>query len=190
MNRRNAQPLILLAVVAAALAAIVGWRAYQARHPNLDQLAHDAYLGDPDTWPAHQKFLGHPAPPLDLTEWRGTPVTPETMKGKIVVVDFWAVWCEPCLQSVPHNNEVAKKYADKGVIVVGACGAEEQEKMKAVADEVKMEYPTGRASDKTTTAWGVQFWPHIAVLDRQGKVRAVGIKPDALETVLDALLRE
>jgi thiol-disulfide isomerase/thioredoxin len=185
---RNKLSLALLGLV--LVAALAGWRVYQARHPRVEQLARAGYVGKDDTWADHAKLLGRPAPPLDLTDWRGQPVTPDAMRGRIVVVDFWATWCEPCLAAVPHNNAVAQKYRDKGVLLVGACGGGEEDKMKAVADEVKMEYPTGKASEQTTTAWGVQWWPHYAIVDRRGNVRALGIDGDYVERIVDALLKE
>ena len=61
-------------------------------------------------------------PELELSDWvdEKKKLTADDMKGKIVVVDYWATWCGPCIASIPHNNEVAKEYADKGVVVVGA----------------------------------------------------------------------
>src|SRR2546426_12713239 len=62
---------------------------------------------------------GKPAPALAVTNWTNTkPLQLADLKGKIVVLDFWATWCGPCLASVPHNNELQKKYAGKGVVCI------------------------------------------------------------------------
>lgn len=142
-------------------------------------------------WSAHRPMLGKPAPRLDLSGWLNGDVKPEAMKGKIVVVDFWATWCGPCRASIPHNNEVVRKFADRGVLVIGACGSGRgEERMADVAQATGLVYPTARASAATTAAWNVQWWPTYAVIDRNGLVRALGIRPDYVERVVEALLEE
>jgi thiol-disulfide isomerase/thioredoxin len=159
---------------------------------SVEDIAKEGYWGEPDNWEKHSKVVGKPMPKLELTNWvdEKKKVEPADMKGKIVVVDFWATWCGPCLASIPHNNKVAKEYADKGVILVGACGGGGEEKMPEVAKEKKIEYPVAKASKESTQAWAVQWWPTYAIVDRKGVVRAIGIKPDYVEKVLDALLAE
>jgi thiol-disulfide isomerase/thioredoxin len=178
----------LVGFVALSVAVCVVWAAEAGK--KAEAIAKEGYWGKEDTWAEHSKMLGQPAPALNLSDWHGKAVTAADIKDKIVVVDFWATWCGPCKQAVPHNNELAKKYADKGVVVVGACGGGGEEKMDAVVDETKMEYPTGKASEATTKAWGVQWWPHYVVVDRAGKIRAIGIQPDYVEKVIQALMEE
>lgn len=62
--------------------------------------------------------------------------------------------------------------------------------MAEVARATGLAYPTARASAATTAAWKVQWWPTYAVIDRNGQVRALGIRPDYVEKVVDALLAE
>jgi thiol-disulfide isomerase/thioredoxin len=160
---------------------------------SVEDIAKEGYWGEPDNSEKHAKVVGKPMPKLELTNWvdEKKKVEPADMKGKIVVVDFWATWCGPCLASIPHNNKVAKEYADKGVILVGSCGSERgKENMPQVAKEHKIEYPTAEVSTESTKAWAVQWWPTYAIVDRKGVVRAIGIKPDYVEKVLDALLEE
>lgn len=63
--------------------------------------------------------VGSPAPKLQVGKWvQGEPVK-EIEKGKAYVVEFWATWCGPCKVSIPHLNELAEKFKDKGLIVIG-----------------------------------------------------------------------
>ena len=62
--------------------------------------------------------------------------------------------------------------------------------MDKTATEHGMEYPTGKLSDKATKDWQIKFWPTYAVIDREGKLRAIGLEPSYVEKELDALLVE
>jgi thiol-disulfide isomerase/thioredoxin len=185
----RAADVIRFLVVAIVAGCAFNGSLLAAEGGKVEQLAKEGHW-DADGWAAHSKLLGKPAPNLAMSDWRGTPVKAADMKGKIVVVDFWATWCGPCKAGVPHNNEVARKYAPKGVLVIGACGGEQEDKMNEVAQETKMEYPTAKTTPASTTAWGVQWWPHYVVVDRKGVIRAAGLKPDYVEKVVEALIEE
>jgi cytochrome c biogenesis protein CcmG, thiol:disulfide interchange protein DsbE len=140
----------------------------------------------------HEALLGKPMPTLDLSDWKNGEVKPDDMKGKVVVVDFWSTWCGPCIAAIPHNNEMMEKYKDKGVIVLGVCtNARGQEKYDAVVTSKGIKYPSARDKDtKSEKAWGVMWYPTYAVVDRKGNVRAIGLKPDAVEKVVEKLVVE
>ncbi|UCC21519.1 MAG: redoxin domain-containing protein [Planctomycetota bacterium] len=65
-------------------------------------------------------IVGQKAPRLNITNWL-TPDPPSgtSLQGRVLVVEFWATWCKPCVQSIPHMVELTNKYADKGVIFIG-----------------------------------------------------------------------
>src|SRR5215204_1118499 len=88
------------------------------------------------------EMQGKPAPALQLDNWMNSkPVQLSDLKGKIVVLDFWATWCGPCISAIPHANEISKKYADKGVVFIGVCAQRGAEKMSETASKHKIEYP-------------------------------------------------
>ena len=149
------------------------------------------YAEDDSSFATLRKTWGRQAPALKIGKWEGEAQSLDKLKGKIVVIDFWATWCGPCKAAIPHTNEIAKKYADKGVKVFGVCNTRGSETMSAVAKQKSMEYPTGADNaDASAKAYGVSWWPFYCVIDRDGVLRATGIDPKSLETVLDGLLAE
>lgn len=150
------------------------------------------FFGDDNQRKKHNELVGQQAPLLDLSHWRNGEVTAEDMKGKIVVVDFWATWCGPCIAAIPHNNEMAEQYKDQGVIVLGVSGSEHgQEKTDEVVKEHNIQYPVARdAENRSAPAWRVMWWPTYGVIDREGNLRALGLKPNYVDDVVERLLKE
>lgn len=154
----------------------------------------------PDSWTwdkaenraKHAALEGKPMPALDLSEWMNGEVKAADMKGKVVVLDFYATWCGPCMAAIPHNNEMLKKYKDKRLVIVGICSSKKgQEKMIENAKEHNIQYPIARdANLASAKAWEVFYYPTYAVVDRKGIVRAVGLQPKNVEKVVEKLLAE
>ncbi|MEM9414273.1 MAG: TlpA disulfide reductase family protein [Planctomycetota bacterium] len=139
----------------------------------------------------HTQFEGANAPALSLTDWVNGELTPEDMEGHIVVIDFWATWCGPCIASIPHNNEIMEAYAKEGVRFVAVCASGDPGQMPGILEQNGAEYPAAFVDgDQVNTDWPIAFFPTYAVVDATGTVRAIGLKPDAVEQVVDALLDE
>jgi thiol-disulfide isomerase/thioredoxin len=125
--------------------------------------------------------VGDPAPPLKISKWvRGTPVTLGEGKDKnIYVVEFWATWCPPCIQTIPHLSKLATRFADKNVVFIGVSidGAETAAKVEPFVKRMgkRMSYSVAM-DDGTTTGDAyllgakVQGIPHAFVIDRDGKI--------------------
>jgi thiol-disulfide isomerase/thioredoxin len=134
---------------------------------------------------------GKPGPALTVENWQGEPQELAALKGKVVVVDFWGVWCRPCMASVPKNKKLVKKYGKKGFAFIGVHSTKAAQRMPSTVEKMKMNYPVAAdVGNKSSKAWGVRFWPTYAVLDRKGVVRAIGIKPEHVEDVVKKLLAE
>jgi len=109
-------------------------------------------------------------PAIGATGELGAPVTLESARGKFVIVDFWATWCQPCLQSMPHLDALARKHPDVVVLAVNMDNAKAARKifdtehytMSLVADD-------GDASER----YNVSAIPHTVLIDRNGTVVAV-----------------
>ncbi len=153
------------------------------------------YAATPDReaeWKALQSLVGKQAPEFKVAEWSlgATPAKePGSLKGKIVLIDFWATWCKPCKDAIPHTNAVADKFRDRGVVVVGVCCTRGSDKMTQTAQRHKMKYPSARDIDNATSgAYDVQWWPFYVLVDREGKIRAAGLAPNAISIAVERLL--
>jgi thiol-disulfide isomerase/thioredoxin len=138
---------------------------------------------DPDML-LKQAFLGAPAPAFrPLATVKGSvPTTLAELKGKVVVVDFWASWCVPCRMSVPTLNAWHDRYAAQGLVVIGVTMDAPDVALQASV-ELGMDYAIASDPDgETTRVFKAFALPTMFVIDRDGKVRdaLVGYSSDGL----------
>jgi thiol-disulfide isomerase/thioredoxin len=131
---------------------------------------------------------------LKLQDLNGKPFDADKLKGKILVVDFWATWCGPCVAEIPALNDLQKKYASKGVEVVGVTMASgEPSEVKPFVGKHNMTYPVVMGDDDQTYDLGIVGYPTTYVVTKDWKVFGTYIgggpgKAKRLEADLDKLV--
>lgn len=115
--------------------------------------------------PLFKNIVGQKAPALVVEKWLSKK--PNT-KGKFVIVDFWATWCAPCRQAIPHMNNISQKFK-KDVVVIGLSG-ETEEKVKAMKNPT-IDYFSAVDSKKTTqTVLEIRGIPNIMIINPKQRV--------------------
>jgi len=134
-----------------------------------------------------------PAPAFDLPALTGGRVSLESLKGKVVVLDFWATWCGPCLIEIPEYAELWHKNQGRGVEIVGvACESDPQEVMD-LARAQQIPYRLLMGDDRISEEYSASGLPTTYVIDKHGLIRKrfVGTtsgKFQALQKAVDELL--
>ena len=133
------------------------------------------------------------APEWTLKDVDGREVKSADYKGKVVVVDFWATWCPPCRKELPEYVAMQKKYAERGLVILGFSVDElPPAEVKAFGEKMKINYPLIMADGATAEAFGgVEGLPTAFVIDREGNIRHVKVglsDPAAYEALIASLL--
>jgi peroxiredoxin len=124
---------------------------------------------------AEHALLGAPAPAFELPGYAGgaKKVSLADGAGKVMVVDFWATWCEPCKDSFPHHQALAEKYAGQ-VVVVGISIDDEPGGIEGFAKKYGAKFPIGWDEGQSVSgAYTPPTMPTAYVIDQSGIVRYV-----------------
>jgi len=121
-------------------------------------------------------LLNKPAPELLMDRWcNGSFDGIRKSSGKVIVLDFWATWCQPCKRMFPALRELQEKYRDRGLIIVGLTKVDASQSVAAIEKYVKEEnfnYLMGISEETfNDLAYGVGAIPHTVLIDKKGVVR-------------------
>ncbi len=148
----------------------------------------------------HVNLIGADAIKLDVASWaNGKALTGKDLKGKVVLIDFWAIWCGPCIATFPHLRDWQEKYSDKGLVIIGLTRKynytwnadtgrasrraegenttdEEHAMLGHFAKHHKLKHVFGVQKDRATSDYyGVTGIPQVVLIDRKGKVRLIRV---------------
>jgi thiol-disulfide isomerase/thioredoxin len=152
------------------------------------------------------KVYGTAVPAMEVLEYVDTPrLNLPALKGKVVMLDFFAHWCVPCIQGIPSMNRLQEKYAARGLIVLGVTKyygffgerqgisqAEELAALKSLKAQQHLKYGLLVTSPQVGEQYGVAGLPTIVLIDKKGMVRLVdtGYNEQRIEKVIADLLNE
>ncbi len=133
-----------------------------------------------------------PAPPLHIRQLMQAPdgatASWDAFRGKVVVLEFWATWCAPCVAAIPHLNELADAFADEPVVFL-AITDEESEPVEQFLGRREMKSWIGfDENGKTHAAYGVSGIPHTVIVDQHGRIAAVTYPTQVTEEVIRNVL--
>lgn len=140
---------------------------------------------------------GRPAPDFELKSLDGKSYKLADLRGKAVLLNFWATWCPPCKIEIPWFIELQKQYANQGLVVVGVAMDDDTNKQKVVGDfvsQMKIDYPILLGTDQVADQYGgVDALPTTFFIGRDGKIvrRVMGLAGHSeFEEAIQAALKE
>jgi len=125
----------------------------------------------------------------------GKPMQLSDLRGKVVLLNFWATWCQPCVDEAPSLNALQKEIAPMGGTVLGVSVDDDQAAYAQFLKTYNIDYPTYRdPSKQIPLSYGTTMYPETYVIDRDGRINSKIVGPQdwtspAMMAYLDGVLR-
>lgn len=138
--------------------------------------------------------VGSPLPEFAVLDLHGQPISTADLRGKVLLIDFWATWCEPCKKEMPGYQKLLDRYAPRGFAVVGFKfdTMADSENPVSFARRIGVHYPLALVSDDLKQKFGgIEGLPTTLLYDRRGILRKkiIGFEyTDVVEAELKSLL--
>ncbi len=143
------------------------------------------YISDPDLARARM------APAFAITTTDGQRVTLDELKGKAVLIDFWATWCAPCREALPHMKEIAKKFEGQPLVILSVSLDENEQQWKDFVAKNGMtwsQYRDGKFTGPIATLFAVRAIPQTFTIDSDGVLQDQHIGDASIEGKLKKLV--
>ena len=137
-----------------------------------------------------QPLQGKNAPQFSLESFDGKLISANDWKGKVVLLDFWEIWCGPCIESMPEVIALYNKYYDKGLAVYGITNDLKQlPSARAFAEKKKINFPLLIGNEQVKKEYQLEAVPLYVLIDKKGIIRLIrpGYSAELEEMVLDIL---
>ena len=133
-----------------------------------------------------------PAPDFTLHVMDGPNLRLKEQRGQVVMMNFWATWCGPCRQEMPHMNRLYEKYRSAGFLLLGVNVDDDPNNVAAVAAKLGVKFPVLLDTDKRVSKlYDLSTMPSTVIIDRDGKVRYVHrVYVEGTENEYDKQIRE
>lgn len=114
---------------------------------------------------------GDRAPKFTISTDQGRTISRSNFGGKLLVLNFWATWCAPCIEELPSLDQFARKYSANGVTVLAVSVDRNEKRYRDLIDRVKPAFLTARDPDANLPAsYGTYLYPETYIIDQNGKV--------------------
>jgi len=130
-------------------------------------------------------------PPFSITTVDGRQISMDDLQGKVVLLDFWATWCGPCREALPHLREVAKKFQGEPLVIVSVSLDSDEQKWKEFITKNEMTWPQyrdGSFEGHLAKTFSVNAIPHTFTIDADGVLQDEHIGDASIEGKLKKLL--
>jgi len=135
-------------------------------------------------------LIGSPAPALTGKPAGNLPMpTSADLKGKVVLIDFWATWCGPCVKKLPEVNTLQKKYGNRGLVVLGVHSSQNADRVQDFLAKQSVNFPILVDDGQTEKAFAVSQLPTYFLVGRDGKVKAGYLSTLPSEAQIEAELK-
>lgn len=133
--------------------------------------------------------VGDSAPDFSITADNGRTVTASNFGGKLLVLNFWASWCQPCLEEIPSLSEFQRRFAANGVVVLGVSVDKDEKAYRDLLARARVQFLTARdPENKINADFGTFKFPETYIIDSQGKVLRKVI--NAQDWISDRMIRD